>query len=348
MDIKSSFADTELSNNVKETIDSLGIGFAVLESRPIPSCISTCTVRCKRLNNNNLVDVPIDTISNHHESGLVVGVLNAQSTRNKTDRICAAIIEHDVDILALTETWLTSTAKVEFFIKSLTLSGYKLYSVPRKGNRGYGGVAILHKANITVSSKSSDNVAKSFEHCDMVFKTGSRSLHVCVVYRPPPSKNKLTTSMFFEEFTPFLQDRSLSAEDFIMVGDTNFHLDKSTDHDVNKFLTLLYIFYFKQHVASFTHRSGHMLDVVVTKNNQNIVQDTIVGDMISDHNIIVFKVLHPKPKPIRVSVTTRKCRDVDMSAVKADISAKLSVDANVSSASELTTVYNETLDFSFG
>jgi len=166
-------------------------------------------------------------------------------------------------------------------------------------------------------------------------------LHVCVVYRP--KKNKLTTSMFFEEFTPFLHDRSLSAGDFIMVGDTNFHLDKSTDHDVNKFLTLLDIFNFKQHVASFTHRSGHILDVVITKNNQNIVQDTIVGDMISDHNIIVCKVLHPKPKPIRVSVTTRKCRDVDMSAVKADISAKLSVDANVSSASELTTVYNETL-----
>ena len=130
LDIRSSFAVTELSNNVKETIDSLGIGFAVLESRPIPCCIST--VRCKRLakqsglNNNNLVDVPIDTISNHHESGLVVGVLNAQSTQNKTDRIRAAIIEHDVDILALTETWLTSTAKDEFFVKSLTLSGYKL------------------------------------------------------------------------------------------------------------------------------------------------------------------------------------------------------------------------------
>ena len=65
--------------------------------------------------------------------------------------------------------------------------------------------------------------------------------------------------------------------------------------------------------------------------------------MISDHNIIVCKVLHPKPKPIRVSVTTRKCRDVDMSAIKSDLSAKLSLVVKVSSTPELTTIYNKTL-----
>ena len=74
----------------------------------------------------------------------------------------------------------------------------------------------------------------------MIFKTGSRSLHVCVMYRRAPSKkNKLITSVFFEVFTPFLQDHSLSSGDFFKVGDTNFHLDKPTDHDVNRFLTVL-------------------------------------------------------------------------------------------------------------
>ena len=81
----------------------------------------------------------------------------------------------------------------------------------------------------------------------MTYKTGSRSLHVRVMYRLVPSeKNKLTTCMFF------LQHHPLSAGDFIMVGDTNIHLDKLTDHDVNRFLTLLDIFNYKQHLAAFT------------------------------------------------------------------------------------------------
>ena len=65
--------------------------------------------------------------------------------------------------------------------------------------------------------------------------------------------------------------------------------------------------------------------------------------MISDHSIIVCKVFNLKPKPIGVAVTTRKCRDINMSAVKSDISAKLSVDADLSSASEPSNIYNEAL-----
>ena len=76
---------------------------------------------------------------------IMLGVLNAQPARNKVDRIHDVIIEHDIDILALTETWLTPARKDEFLVKSLAISGYKLYSVTRKGNKGYGGVQIQSK-----------------------------------------------------------------------------------------------------------------------------------------------------------------------------------------------------------
>ena len=111
-------------------------------------------------------------------------------------------------------------------------------------------------------------------------------MYVCVVYRLPQSKkNKL------------LQDPSLSSRDFNMVSDTNVHLDKPTDHDVNKFLTLMDIFNFKQHVASSSQCSGHILEAVITNIIQYIVQDTTVGDIFSDHKIIVCKIFHQNPKP---------------------------------------------------
>ena len=51
-------------------------------------------------------------------------------------------------------------------------------------------------------------------------------------------------------------------------------------------------------------------------------------------------VLHANPNCICVTVSTRKWRAVDTSAVKSDISAKLLFVADLSSASELTFVHN--------
>lgn len=156
----------------------------------------------------------------------MLGVLNARSTRNKIERIRDIIIEQDLDILALTETWLTSKVKDEFFVKGLSLSGYKLFNVPRKANKGYGGVALLYKANLQVTAKSSTDGWNSFEHCTMTFTANSRCLNIVVVYRPPPSKkNGLTCGQFFEEFPLLLGDHLSTAGDLILVGDVNFHLD---------------------------------------------------------------------------------------------------------------------------
>ena len=41
-----------------------------------------------------------------------------------------AVIEHDIDILVLTETCLTNTPKDEYYTKELSFSGYKLINVP--------------------------------------------------------------------------------------------------------------------------------------------------------------------------------------------------------------------------
>ena len=67
---------------------------------------------------------------------LCICLLNTQSARNKIEIIRNSIIEHDIDMLAMTETWLTSAAKDELFIKGLKIGGYDLFSVPHKGNGG--------------------------------------------------------------------------------------------------------------------------------------------------------------------------------------------------------------------
>ena len=65
-----------------------------------------------------------------HGTCLTAALLNSQSARNKVNLIGEAVIEHDIDILALTETWLTNTPKDEYYTKELSFSGYKLINVP--------------------------------------------------------------------------------------------------------------------------------------------------------------------------------------------------------------------------
>ena len=258
---------------------------------------------------------------NRPKSGLTAGILNAQSIRNKVDQIHDVIIEYDIDIFTFTETWLTSKAKDEFFLKALAISGYKLFSVPRKGNKGWGGVAILYKSNLVVSSCSSTQSATSFETCEMVFSLGAKCLRVVVVYRPPPStKNKLSIPLFFEEFTPALQSYAMSPGDLLITGDINFHLDIPSESAPRRFLELIDSFGLMQHIDFPTHRSLHTLDIAITRSDSNIVSSLTQGDMISDHNLVIVNVSYPKPSPKRVTVMTRKLRDVDLNSLRKDIS----------------------------
>ena len=99
---------------------------------------------------------------------LTAALLNSQSVRNKVDLIGEAVIEHDIDILALTETWLTNTPKDEYYTKELSFSGYKLINVPCPGGGGHdGGVAIIHKDGLSAQTVATTGAGyTTFEyHC---------------------------------------------------------------------------------------------------------------------------------------------------------------------------------------
>jgi len=125
--------------------------------------------------------------------------------------------------------------------------------------------------------------------------------------------------MFFEEFTSFLQDLMSTSGDVIVVGDINIHLDKPHKTNPNRFRTLLD--HVEQHVTSPTHHSGFILDVIITRDNHNIIWNSKVGDLLTDVNLIICKVLLPKPTSPRVTFNTRNVSNVDIISVKSDILA---------------------------
>ena len=175
----------------------LNVGQVVTRDRP---SVPLEAIRALRINN-------IYSGPRKEESlglGLTVGSLNIQSVRNKTDIIRDIVINQNIDILSLTETWINNKEKDDFYMKGLTFPGYEFSHIPRQGNCGYGGVGVLHKASIKVIC-SEKYKSDSFENMLIQFNTGSRCLNLVTLYRPPPNqKNKLTTTQFFEEFSTFL------------------------------------------------------------------------------------------------------------------------------------------------
>ena len=60
---------------------------------------------------------------------IVVATLNCRSIRNKYEKISEVILSHNIDVIALTETWLIDT---DFGVDKAELPwSYDLFSLPR-------------------------------------------------------------------------------------------------------------------------------------------------------------------------------------------------------------------------
>jgi hypothetical protein len=66
-------------------------------------------------------------------------------------------------------------------------------------------------------------------------------------------------------------------------------MDDPDDSVANRFHQLPESFDCIQHAAQPTHTAGHILDLVIARSG-DMVLDTKVGEMVSDHRLITFKL----------------------------------------------------------
>ena len=83
------------------------------------------------------------------------GMVNCRSIVNKTNEIKLEIINKNLDICALTETWLCEQDKNFLTIRSCP-PGYKAISTPWLDHRG-GGIGLIYRNSINVSLNSTYN-----------------------------------------------------------------------------------------------------------------------------------------------------------------------------------------------
>lgn len=148
--------------------------------------------------------------------------------KNKALSICDYIISNNIDIMALTETWLgTDTDNIA--LADLVQDGFDIYTVPRHNRRG-GGIALVYKTDLEVNMIKSQEVFTSFEHLECIIGSKNSKLRMCIIYRPPASKlNNVKTSVFFEEFSKYINAHVVANVELIITGDMNFPLNKQSE-----------------------------------------------------------------------------------------------------------------------
>ena len=141
--------------------------------------------------------------------------------KSKRSAINDFIVDNDVHVLCLTETWLLPSRAVT---KPSVMTCHPLVT-------GLSASLVLH---VAVASPSLSPIRSlpfcvtadfsfphsSFELSQLTFFLPQRSLHISCLYRPPPNRKKqLKDSLFMEQFPDLLEYKNSLKGCSLTVGD---------------------------------------------------------------------------------------------------------------------------------
>ncbi|XP_029914404.1 uncharacterized protein LOC115364114 [Myripristis murdjan] len=229
-----------------------------------------------------------------------MGLLNIQSLNNKVSKVRRFIVQNKLDVFLPTETWLDpSSADI---VLSRALPGSFSFCHQSRGGRGQG-VAIQY-SNKFQGRKINIESMETFQcvALDLWHDKWDAPILLVNVYRPPKQK-RVRFDKFLMEFEKLLNE-ILNYKNVLMTGDFNIHVDKV----YNKWWPwewLRWVIYKRRspkkdfclfllkhgldqdHVCEPTHKDGHILDLVITRNVQ-VSSFSVQNDRISDHYTVYF------------------------------------------------------------
>jgi hypothetical protein len=136
---------------------------------------------------------------------LPIGLLNARSVASKPDVIHHHLFTFDLDILAISETWLTPEHGDEILANTIP-EGYVGIHVPRVGRQG-GGIAVIHRSTICVSRLPIVFESPFFEQLALSLTVNTVFVKIAIIYRPP----SVSCPKFLSDFSDYLEILSVGA-----------------------------------------------------------------------------------------------------------------------------------------
>ena len=270
------------------------------------------------------------------------GLMNVQSLNNKYDFVADHIVENKLDIVSITETWLSPKDDLNSpCVAAIEKHGYKFIHRPRCSGRG-GGVAVVVNKTLNCC-RCPDFDAKSFESIELLITAISHTIRLVVIYRMPPSKtNKLCKTTFITEFKSYLEHlRSLSGT-LLIAGDFNINwIDSGKSNcELVKFRRLLNSYRLEQFIDVPTHDSDHLIDYIIS--SADFVTNVTVSDRMSDHYALHCMLSCSHPHKVNKLVYYRQLHKINKDTLHADLEA-ISLDLNETDVNTVVEKYNKEL-----
>ena len=158
-------------------------------------------------------------------------LINCRSMVNKMQEIQLELVNNNLDLCILTETWIKDSDT--FTPTRLCPNGYKSLSISRQDKVG-GGIAIIYNSKLNISM-ARGQLFKTMESTCFSINTGNRPVNLITIYRPPHS-NVLE---FCNELTNLLETNINLSGELILLGDFNIAVNKPFNVEAATFWTSL-------------------------------------------------------------------------------------------------------------
>ena len=293
------------------------------------------------INHNNLHRIKRITYAPPRHDKFAFSVVNTRSIKGpkgKTEDFVDYIISNNIDVCAVTETWLTDKDSVT--TASLKPNGYKFKDVPRTGRRG-GGIGIMFRDCFNLKLLTSGHKL-SFQYSEWLLSWLNNRLRLCVIYHPPYSEsNPITNRTFMEEFESYIETVVLANEPLVVTGDFNLHMENPDDTYQQRMSDLLTSLGLYQHVNFPTHKDGHTLDLLITRAGDDLLPLLVrPGYFISDHRFVNCILNMQKPNLSTKDISFRSYKSLDLDSFQMDLSAICDILMDINDPETLVHQYN--------
>jgi hypothetical protein len=162
-----------------------------------------------------------------------------------------------------------------------------------------------------------------------------------MIYHPSSQSSRCSDGQFLKDFADFLQLRMLSPGKMLMVGDFNIHVGNPGNPKANKFFSLLNSFGLSQQVHVATHLDGnHTLDLVITRDSENVITRCNNTELIFDHIAVNSNVKVHRPGRPTKKVIYREVKKIDSERFLSDMLALPVFSSPSSTIDGLVSQYN--------